>query len=221
MYSPAFDDTGAPMELIRYLTEHFFTTDELLARACIDARELEQLQRRRMVPLPSYRLHLDIACDSFFGAHRENAASDYYPKGAAAWIGALHGAAGEEAAHALFARRYRERLAQLAHSGITPRRAGVGDDAHIAAEWRHFLDGTYGVCTVSGLPEEIAAKEAAIVVIREVTGSSEQALTVDERKRLRAAVDLLDRVSAPFAPHEVAKSSRRRYVDDVRTAYRL
>jgi hypothetical protein len=38
---------------------------------------------------------------------------------------------------------------------------------------------------------------------------------------LRVAVDLLDSVSAPFAPHEVARSSRHRYVDEVRKTYGL
>lgn len=42
---------------------------------------------------------------------------------------------------------------------------------------------------------------------------------MEQRRRLAAAVDLLDRVSAPFAPHEVARSSRQRYVDEVRAAW--
>jgi len=41
------------------------------------------------------------------------------------------------------------------------------------------------------------------------------------RDRLRRAIDLLDSVSSPFAPHEIARSSRRRYVDDMRSAHGL
>lgn len=64
---------------------------------------------------------------------------------------------------------------------------------------------------MSGLPEDIAAKELAIALIREADG----------RARLRRCVDLLDSVSSPFAPHEVARSSRHRYVDEMRRVHRL
>jgi hypothetical protein len=74
---------------------------------------------------------------------------------------------------------------------------------------------------VSGLPEEIAAKEVAIAAIRELDADRNRSQTEADRARLRNAVDLLDRASSPFAPHEVARSSRRRYVDDMRAAYGL
>jgi hypothetical protein len=49
--------------------------------------------------------------------------------------------------------------------------------------------------------------------------AARQGLDEEERGRLAGAVDLLDAASAPFAPHEVARSSRRRYVDEVRAAW--
>jgi hypothetical protein len=205
------------MELIRYLNQCFFTEAQLLERAGLDAAGLERLRQGRMMPQPSYRLRLDVACDSFFGVHREQGAVDYYAKGSVAWIGALAAVPDEAAARRLFGERYRQRLSELAASSIVPANPKLGGDEHIDTEWRHFLDGTYGLCTVSGLPEDIAAKEAAIVVIRDAI-AGERALTDVERQRLRAAVDLLDSVSAPFAPHEVARSTRRRYVDEVREA---
>jgi hypothetical protein len=208
------------MELIRYLNQCFFTEAQLLERAGLDAAGLERLQQRRMMPQPSYRLRLDVACDSFFGAHREQGAVDYYAKGSAAWIGALATLAGEAGARRLFGERYRRRLSELAASGIVPAGPNLAGDEHIDAEWGHFLDGTYGLCTLSGLPEDIAAKEAAIVVIRDAI-ADERALTDAKRQCLRVAVDLLDSVSAPFAPHEVARSSRHRYVDEVRKTYGL
>ena len=209
------------MELIRYLGEHFFTREQLLAICAIDEAVLERWQAQRMMPLASYRLRLDVACDSFFGAHREQHAVDYYAKGYAAWAGVLQTLDSEAHALAVFARRYRERLARLAALGVAPRDHALATDEHIASEWNHFVDGTYGLCTVSGLPEDIAAKEAAIAVIREVDHASGRALDAAERARLRQAVDLLDSASSPFAPHEVARSSRRRYVDDMRRAHAL
>jgi len=205
------------MELLDYLSQNFFTREQLLARSGIDAGQLATLQQDGVMPKPSYRLRLAINCDSFFGPCAQEASIDYYAKGYEAWISVLLSRQGE--AKDTFTVRYRERLVQLAAQGIAPRGLLIGNDEHIDSEWRHFLDGTYGLCTVSGLPEDIAAKEAAIALIRELTAAEH--LDTDDRDRLRRAVDLLYCVSAQFAPHEVARSSRRRYVDEVRIAFGL
>jgi hypothetical protein len=207
----------AGMNLIDYLNRHFLTREQLLARTGIDGARLAALQECGMMPRPSYRLRLDLACDSFFGRHEESHAIDWYAQGYVAWAGLLDALEGPRQAYHVFADRYRRRLAQLLDENLCSSGDELAGDAHIAAEWKHFLDGTYGLCTRAGLPEDIAAKEAAIVVIRELTPQdSGQGLSDEERRRLTAAVDLLDAASAPFAPHEVARSSRRRYVDAVR-----
>jgi hypothetical protein len=207
------------MELIHYLTQHFFTTAQLLDRCGIDAARLGHLQQRRIMPGPSYRIQLDIGCDSFFGQHNEQAAADYYSKGCAAWFAQAAGLEDEARARALFAGRYTKRLDELAASGITPSAPSFAGADRLNEEWSAFLDGTYGLCTVSGLPEDVAAKEASIAVIREVMDGGD--VKEANLARLRQAVDMLDSVAAPFAPHEVARSSRTRYVDEVRAAYRL
>lgn len=207
------------MDLIRYLEQHFYTREQLLERCALDTAQLERLQRDRLMPQPSYRLRLDLGCDSFFGAHSESVAVDYYAQGCASWLALATIFEHEAAARSHFTQRYRDRLAQLAADGIAPASPAFADEAHLQAEWEAFLNGTYGLCSRSGLPEDIAAKEAATAVIRELTEGGE--LDENQRARLRKAVDLLDHAAAPFAPHEVARSSRRRYVDGVRSSYRL
>ncbi|MEH6436251.1 DUF6058 family natural product biosynthesis protein [Massilia sp. DD77] len=199
------------MELIDYLKRHFFSREQLLACAGIKGEHLDSLVREGAMPRASYRLRLALGCDSFFGAHAEEHAIDYYARGYAAWIGALGETALEP--YALFARRYRQALAALPLRSPDAK-LNAGLEAHLREEWGHFLDGTYGLCTRSGLPEDIAAKELAICVIREETASKAPDLA-----RLKEAVDLLDRASSPFAPHERARSSRRRYVDAVRARH--
>lgn len=208
------------MELIHYLNKHFFTREQLLARCAIEPEQLQHWQEHRMMPRASYRLRLDILCDSFFGEHREQLATEYYAKGSVAWIEVLRPLSGEAGALAVFARRYRARLGELAASSIACQER-LASDGHIATEWEHFLDGTYGLCTVSGLPEDIAAKEAAIAQIRALDGGQGQPLDASGRAQLRQCVDLLDAVSNPFAPHEVARSSRHRFVDEMRRMHGL
>jgi hypothetical protein len=193
------------MNLITYLERHLLTTDRLLRAAGISVDHLRALQLRRLVPQPSYRLALDIACTSFFGPHTEKAAVDYYGSGYPAWIADVALLENEADGFALFSRRYRNRMPEASAE-------------HLAAEWEHFLAGTYGLCTTTGLPEQIAAKESAVITIKSMC---ERVLTDAEREILRIAVNQLDAASAPFAPHEVARSSRRRLVDEVRERYQL
>jgi len=209
------------MNLIDYLQQHFLTREQLLARTCIAGARLDHLQQLGMMPRPSYRLQLKIGCASFFGHHEEAHAIDWYAHGYVAWAGLLETFDKPQQAFDMFAERYRRRLAQLAVDKLVSCPQDLSGDAHIAAEWAHFLDGTYGLCTRSGLPEDIAAKEAAITLIRALTALARpQELDAEESMQLAAAVELLDRVSSPFAPHEVSRSSRRRYVDDVKKDWR-
>lgn len=204
------------MKLFDYLNQHFFTEPQLLAQTGIEASQLHHWQQQRYVPQPSYRLRLDVQCQSFFGAQEEEGAVAYYAAGTGAWIDAIHTLENAEAACQLFCTRYRAQLMQLAGPADSALLARLGDPAHLASEWQHFLDGTYGVCTVSGLPEEIATKEWAIGKIQALLEAGSVA-----RYALGAAVNLLDGVLAPFAPHEVARSSRQKYVNVMRKEYAL
>ena len=212
------------MELIRYLNDGFFTEAQLLAVSGIDADALHALQARAMMPRPSYRLQLDVGCDSFFGSHTEHARVDYYAKGYASWIGLLQSLSSDAGAFRVFAERYRARLRQLGAAGLCTNAAKLNAelDAHLRAEWGHFLDGTYGLCTRTGLPEDIASKELATVIIDDIVSErGEQALTMRDRVCLTLAVDLLDTASTEFAPHERERSSRHRLIDQVRRRYQL
>jgi hypothetical protein len=212
------------MKLIRYLEEAFLTKAQLLAACCIDEQELARLQGRRIMPRASYSLRLDVACDSLFGAHSESAHIEYYANGSAAWIGALQTLADDAGAYRMFASRYKAQLAQLSEAGLSTSddKLGAGLERHIEQEWQHFLDGSYGVCARSGLPEDIATKELSILIIEHITGGrGATALSTEERTVLARAVDLLDAASPPFAPHERERSSRHRLIDQVRARYQL
>ena len=212
------------MDLIRYLSDSYFTEEQLLAVSGIDPDELAALQQRAMMPQASYRLRIDVHCDSFFGAHQEHKQLVYYAKGYASWIGLLQSLDGESDALRVFAERYRARLTQLKAAGLCTDnpKLNAALDQHLIEEWRHFLEGTYGVCTKTGLPEDIASKELATTIIREIIGKPvEQVLSTRDRVCLTLAVDLLDTASGQFAPHEKERSSRNLLIDEVRKTYQL
>ncbi|CAH9053367.1 hypothetical protein PSECIP111854_01156 [Pseudoalteromonas sp. CIP111854] len=127
----------------------------------------------------------------------------------------------QESIYRVFSYRYKQTIEGLKAQGYHSADAKLNEKLsdHIKTEWTHFLSGTYGLCTRSGLPEDIAAKELAIAQINELTAQSE----LDESKieALTHAVNLLDGASSMFAPHERQRSSRYRLVDEVRRKYKL
>ena len=60
------------MELIKYLNEHFLTKQELLDMTKVTEQDCLKYQKQRVMPKCSYKLSLNIHCDSFFGLYHMN-----------------------------------------------------------------------------------------------------------------------------------------------------
>lgn len=220
--------------LLEYLQENFYTRRELLAGSKVDLSHFLAWQHAACMPLPSYRLDVRIDCLSFFGEHEEVQQLEFYAKGYVTWLDFLATLAPSEflpqQAYAAFRQRYQARTLELFEEGIQPLKFGgqagrIDPDAldeHIASEWASFLKGTYGLCTRSGLPEDIAGKEMATLVIDEITDRQRKAkLGEDEAAVLLKAVRQLDQASSQFAPHERARSSRERCIRGTVAKYQL
>ncbi|MCF2909257.1 DUF6058 family natural product biosynthesis protein [Pseudoalteromonas sp. DL2-H2.2] len=209
------------MELYHYLNTTFYTMQELLDVVGTSEQKLKAFQESQLMPRASYTLKVNLACDSFFGHFEENQTLSYYAKGYASWLNIVLNEQDQTKIYAQFSARYRETLKRLNCLGyvFTHPKLTTSLSSHIADEWQHFLNGTYGLCTKTGLPEDIAAKEFAIIKINELCEL--KTLNQADREVLTFAVNLLDGVSAPFAPHERAHSSRQRLVDELRAMHGL
>ena len=71
---------------------------------------------------------------------------------------------------------------------------------HIQEEWVHDLNGTYGICTKNGTPEEIAIKSLGLHLLEKDVGP-------EIRNDLLIA---LDACISPFAPGQYQGSSRQK-----------
>lgn len=209
------------MELIKYLNAYFYTKQQLLDVAKISKQELLNFQYQGVMPLCSYKLNLNTKCDSFLGEHSQEQEIEYYAKGYASWLGIIQSLGTTESIYEVFVKRYKSSIDYLKEQGHCSNNPKISTniDQHIEQEWEHFLSGTYGLCTQSGLPEDIAAKEFSILEINEITEESE--LGIAQLNQLTKAINLLDSASALFAPHERLASSRHRLVNEMRRKYRL
>ncbi|MEC4724377.1 DUF6058 family natural product biosynthesis protein [Shewanella sp. D64] len=208
------------MNLINYLNNNYFTKQELLDLAKVTEEELLNFQQQNVMPKCSYKLKLNYTNHSFFGEFNDQSEIEYYAKGYLSWLGILKTTEDLHTVFGIFAQRYIKAIAWLKHAGYysDDNTVNSGLDLHIKQEWKSFLEGIYGLCTHSGLPEDIAAKEVAILQINEMLALDEAEIDLT---KLTKAVNLLDESSAMFAPHERIKSSRHRLVDEVRRQYKL
>lgn len=209
------------MPLLQYLANHFFTLEQLLEYSQLSLSDFRDWQQQQLMPKASYTLDVAITCQSFFGEHQQTEQQEYYAKGYASWLGIIVSLPDKTSIYQIFKQRYQRTIAQLKQQGHVSDadKMNQGLAQHIKQEWQYFLDGTYGLCTLSGLPEDIAKKEFAIVQIKELIEFD--SLTEQQLIQLKNAVDLLDQSSSAFAPHERANSSRFRLVDEVRRKYQL
>ncbi|TOP19863.1 hypothetical protein CGH21_22860, partial [Vibrio parahaemolyticus] len=174
-------------------------------------------QTEKLMPLASYKLDVALNCSSFTGTHSENYVMEYYAKGYISWLSTVHTLKSEERVFEEFSNRYSRALSVLKGSKCEVATPGVHEI--IMEDWEHFLQGTYGLCTQTGLPEDIAAKGFAVEQIKALL--ERDVLDSNEIKRLEYFVNLLDNASSPFAPHERLNSSRHRLVNEVRRKYKL
>lgn len=209
------------MDLISYLSKNFLTLPELLKKARISENELRILQKQETLPQCSYRLNLSINCDSMFGDHKSMASVEYFSRYSCEWLKVLRSEVQGLTAFDVFSTRYKAELSRLNNLGFESCSAelNLGLDKHLQEEWRQFLDGSYGLCTSNGTPEEIAAKSLTGAIILPL--ARRDTLNITEKIRLKKAVDLLADVSAEFAPHERLRSSRYKLVERVRQKFSL
>ena len=209
------------METIKYLNKYFITKSELLELTKTTETELHAFQQQGMMPQCSYTLKLSLESESFFGLHCDASELEYYAKGYISWLTIVKSLENPHDAYSIFRHRYTSAVSTLKEFGHHPHSSENDDgiESDVKEAWLHFLDGTYGLCTQSGLPEDIAAKALSIREINQLTDLDN--LGGSQLTQLENAVNLLDSASSLFAPHERLTSSRHRLVDETRRKYKL
>ncbi len=212
-----------------YITDNFLTLKEVSEQAAIELPTLQRMISEGLMPGPAYEIKEQVTIYSFFGECVETVKTAYYPHAyveKAQQIQAGNPLVSESATYKKeFCQTYKTLLATYSANKFGLQQYfnadGVPDgetlEAFIDSEWQHYLNGTYGLCTKNGDFTEIALKEVMIAKIKHLAES--ETLTNDLLEELKEAVDLLDTVSADFAPFEKDRSSRAKYIDAVRNKY--
>lgn len=219
------------MKSKQYIKSYFVNRKELVERSGVPDKELDSLIQAKCFPAASYTVETKAKISSFFGEFEEHETEEYFPEAA---VGLLQQLAARDTAiedlservKTEFIREYCEVLLRLKANkfgliDLWNKSTGAPCAEHpfFEQEWQHYLDGTYGVCTKTASASDIATKEAMIAKIKYLHEQSTLDPQEDSQGRILEAADILDAVSAPFAPHELERSSRHKYINKMRTRY--
>lgn len=213
--------------LLNYLYEHYYERSVFCAAANIDSKSLDELETANLVPKASYILEVELLAKSFVAEHQEVQKYQFYLKSQLEWLAQIAGKSisTQNAAQHYFETQYglaieRFLTTQLGQKivAIYPQSAwGLSD---YSETWQHFLNGTYGLCTRTGLPNEIFLKHIYIRFIEFVTQANRpNKIKPNLLNLLGEAVVVLDKVESDFAPYEVEKSSRQKCIINVKKDY--
>lgn len=220
------------MSSVDYILENFMPIEQIALLSNLAEEQLHAMIAARCLPGPAYEVTGIYRIQSVFGEHEEQKVRAYYP---ASHVARARTLARSNIPYELLATELEQAFLSHYVSALEGMKAnefglahlfdkhgrvgGKGAEQFLAEEFQHYLTGTYGLCTRNNTVEEIATKEIMIAKIKHLTQQFEQGSCAELPERLAEAVEALDKVSAPFAPHERERSSRGAYIDEVRAKY--
>ncbi len=220
-----------------YLREHFISLDDLAKKAGLKRGQVLNLIEYHCIPKASYTVsETQTISSDVFGAALlvEKPTEQYFPLSEVSWIRRAQQFPEtmplEDIARnlkAAFRSEYREAIVCLAREkGLNPRKIFTADgsvneavlERYFEDTWQEWRNGTYGVCVrQADSVERIAKKQIAVQDLEQLThGGAKDTFTGAEIARVRDAIMNFDDIAMPFAPHDVAISSRQRLVNQVR-----
>ncbi|PNY71901.1 hypothetical protein C1750_13690 [Stenotrophomonas pavanii] len=204
------------MALTAYLQAHFLPKDAFAAFCNVSEERLSHLIAVGAVPQPTYTCEGGTIRSAVFGSIpiSEDLVGEYFRTDCARWIRiADHAPPGSERAAVV------DVLLQELEGYMT---AVLGDAnaAHDKAQLLlpHFFNGTFGLCiadpsTGAGIARKELLQEQLVALASDTHTPLDARV---DRQALLALIDDYARASMPFSPAEYDRSSRKRWVDDLR-----
>ena len=197
-----------PEAIESYIETHYLTLEELARRSAVSAARVLELIAAHCVPPHSHevRLQRSYHSEGFGTATVQPESRRYYHPSLVDWIERAETLAEKLDLCAVAERVRRDFAAEVLRcldGQPSPWARGI-DHA-----WAYVMDGTFGLCLKRLTVPYLVQKETARAAIaRLMEQRSPEGPSVGERRDLLEAIARYDAVTLPFAPHELATSSR-------------
>jgi hypothetical protein len=230
-------------ELQRYVVQHFVSRSEFVRAAAIDDQFLQSLVDADAVPSAIYKIWAKGTIWSPIGGWvgpkiSDPPSSEWYSPAALWWTrraAALHSAGMTDigAIAAQFRDNFTTEFRTTVNSNPKARvgyvelfeNGQINDDrcrTLALSEWGDWINGGYGVCLRRFDAAHLVAKTSESARIRQLTDAgTKSSLSLAERIDLLDALERLDAVMLPFAPHERPHGTPGKWIDATMQKYGL
>ncbi len=210
---------------IKYIKYNFIELDELCRITTISKQKLERLIDSELIPDASYKIDSNYTISSPLGDEKIVSKKEkYFPKSIIPVI--------QKCTTLENSIKYKENLKTEFIKTFTnseDKKFGYDNITHengkvdikklnfvFEQEWKYYLQGIYGICTLNATGSEIAKKEIAVKKLIDFNKKHEnKKLSDDDKETLRILNTEFNKVSNLFAPYQRVKSSRGKYLDKI------
>lgn len=200
------------MDDLTYLQANFLDQKQLCEMACISPEKLEELIEKELIPKPSYTIESRWTITSPLGDKAElSEITKYFPKSTTSLI-----QQNINRDSAAFKAEMKSRYIQTVLDNDMNKRTYQTEaelDEVFETQWKHYINGVYGICTLSSTAEEIAKKDIAVSELIHFMENQQGFTTTEKQEKLKVLNDNYNEISSIFAPYQRKKSSRGKYVD--------
>lgn len=229
---------SAVATLQAYVGRHFVELADLAAGAGTDTTTVASFVAAGVAPQPSYRIWPNGAFASpiggTHGGEPQGTSTDWYSPAAIWWI---RRALGMTEAPAEIAQRFAETFVAdfVTRLGALPDGHLAYPDVYVAgvlspdaaaalaaAEWADWINGGYGVCLRHWSAADAITKmlqRGRIIALTD--GATRETLTSSDRIALLEAMERLEAVMLPFAPHQRPAGTPGLWIDRILKRYGL
>jgi hypothetical protein len=228
-------------ELVRYVKQHFLDRPQFLQSAGIEDQLLRDLVSAHALPGPIYKIWRNGSFWSSIGGQvgvvAGELASEWFSPAAVWWArrakllaASQHAAPGQiaSALRAAFCKDFVNtvRADENSGSGHSGSLLADADEQRMQdmalAEWNDWIEGGYGVCLRRFDAWHLVSKTKETTRVRHLTADGQKhELTVEETMDLLDALDRLDAVMLPFAPHQRPFGTPGKWIDAILAKYQL
>ncbi len=224
-----------------YLDNHFLTLSQLARRARMPEEKISALIKAKCIPGPSYELRKSGMLYTYlFGkvGVAIKSSKRYYAPSVTAWIQRAQALAPgrdfrqiAKTMRTNFEKEFRQAMVDLDGRRFGFQRCfikeGIFEEKQttkmLKNKWRHFLEGTYGLCVKEPTTaRSITRKLIAVSRLAQLTNDGKKkSFLPEERGQVISAMREFDAVVAKFDPVNYPISSRKRLLDDLRKKYKI
>ncbi len=216
---------------IKYIEEHYLEFQDICIQANISSQELDGLIDKNLIPKPSYTIEVTtIVTSPLDDSKKITALKQYFPKSTIALIKQNATKQNPDTFKNDIKKDFIETFLShddnlYAYGNILASDGSIDDsklEEEFEKEWKYYLQGIYGICTLNNTGKEIAKKEIAVKkIIDFISIHNGKILSDSEKETLLQLNDQYNEVSNLFAPYQRKSSSRGKYLDQLLKKHQL